>query len=126
MKMSSCFPVRLALSWRARMRGLLRTRAAPEALVLVPCHSIHTFGMRYSIHVAFIDECGIVIKSVLNVAPGRVLRCKGARAVVECASSQAQAWPSKGDSLQFELAKTSNRRGGSHENLPRMQSTVFR
>ena len=126
MRVSSCLPVRLALSWRARMRGLLRTRAAPEVLVLVPCRSIHTFGMTYSIHVAFIDDCGIVIKSVLNVAPGRVVRCKGARAVVECASNQTQIWPSQGDALQFELAKTGNRRGGFHENMPRMQSTMFR
>lgn len=52
------FPrVSVASTFAQRARGLLGTQPRPELLMIAPCHSIHTFGMRYPIHIAFFDEC---------------------------------------------------------------------
>jgi hypothetical protein len=43
-----------------------------EGLLLVPCGSIHTVGMRFSIDVAFLDRQGRVMKLCPQVKPGRL------------------------------------------------------
>ena len=49
----------LAASIFARARGLLDTTAnwgdGSRILVLIPCKSVHTIGMRYALDVAFAD-----------------------------------------------------------------------
>jgi uncharacterized membrane protein (UPF0127 family) len=66
----------LADRWWLRLRGLLGRRAlAPgEGLLLVPCKSVHTFGMRLVIDVAFLDPSGRVVAVYLHMSPGRVSR----------------------------------------------------
>lgn len=41
-----------------------------EGLLLTPCGSIHMFGMRFAIDVAFLDRQGRVLKCCHAVAPG--------------------------------------------------------
>ena len=54
------FPrVSIYSTFAQRARGLLGTQPRPELLMIAPCHSIHTFGMRYPIHIAFFDEMGM-------------------------------------------------------------------
>ncbi len=57
-----------------------------EALLLQPCTGIHTWFMRYSIDVLFLDKRGKVLRTVENLRPFRIagplLR---ARTVVEMA-----------------------------------------
>jgi uncharacterized protein len=48
----------------ARRKGLLRRDHLDGALVLRPCRWVHTFGMRFAIDVAYLDECGVVVKTI--------------------------------------------------------------
>jgi len=73
-----------ASSFISRWRGLhgLPRLCGNEALVIRPCKSIHTFGMKYSIDVAFMSTEGRVLK-LATLAPGAVAWCAGAQQVVE-------------------------------------------
>lgn len=69
-----------------RMRGLLGRDGLPEGEVyLFPrCASVHTFGMRFAIDIAFLDRAGRVTRLRENVPPWRiVLGGRGAAATVE-------------------------------------------
>lgn len=85
----------IATSIFARARGLLGTRAewgdGNRMLILVPCKSVHTIGMRYALDIAFVDRNGIVLRSERNVRPGRVLSCRQAAFVLE-RPHQDEAW----------------------------------
>lgn len=48
----------------ARRRGLLGRDHLDGALVLRPCRWVHTIGMRFAIDVAFLDDDGIVVKTM--------------------------------------------------------------
>ena len=52
-------------SWWRRARGLLGTRldSGARCVLLTPCASVHTFGMRYAIDVALVGESGEVLGS---------------------------------------------------------------
>jgi len=66
--------VRYANTFRTRLVGLLGRRALPpgEALVIVPCRSVHTFFMRFAIDVAFLDREWRVVHLVHNLCPFRL------------------------------------------------------
>lgn len=85
----------IATSIFARAHGLLGTRAewgdGNRMLILVPCKSVHTIGMRYALDIAFVDRNGIVLRSERNVRPGRVLSCRQAAFVLE-RPHQDEAW----------------------------------
>jgi uncharacterized membrane protein (UPF0127 family) len=76
-----------------RMKGLLgrRTLAPGEGLLIRPAPSIHTFFMRFPIDVVFLGADGRVLKVAHNVKPWRARSCRGARAVLELAASDAKA-----------------------------------
>jgi uncharacterized protein len=67
--------VATAASARERMRGLLGCEhlADDEALLLVPCRSVHTFGMSFPIDVLFIDRQWRVVAIHRRVPPARML-----------------------------------------------------
>ena len=65
-----------------RLRGLLGTDADAEPVALVGCSSVHTFGMRYPLDVAFVSREGVVLKTK-RVWPGHVVRCPHGSYVVE-------------------------------------------
>jgi len=66
--------VRVADRWWLRLRGLLHRPhlEAEEGLLLLDCPSIHTFGMRYPIDVAFLDSEGRVVRCLERLTPWRV------------------------------------------------------
>ena len=66
--------VEIADTWWRRARGLLaRPRLqAGQGMLLIDCASVHTAGMRYAIDVAFLDEDGLVVRTVAALAPWRV------------------------------------------------------
>jgi hypothetical protein len=71
---------------RERMRGLRgRGFLPPDHAMLFPrCRSVHTFGMRFSISVAFVDARWQVL-AVRLLPPGRLARPRlRARSVLEC------------------------------------------
>lgn len=77
----------IARGFFARLRGLLGTSTSwsdGDTVLMIPqCRSVHTFGMRYPLDIAFVDEHGIVMRSYRNVAPGRLLSCKNAAVALE-------------------------------------------
>ncbi len=81
--------VEIARGFFARGRGLLgRTGLSlGAALVIVPCGSVHTFGMRFAIDVLFLDarrSPAACVAVVRDLPPGRVgPMVRGARSVVE-------------------------------------------
>ena len=72
----------------SRALGLLGKRAlAPgQALWLEPCFAVHTFGMRFSIGIFFIDHSGVVVKTIARLKPNRFAVCWQAASVVETAA----------------------------------------
>ena len=79
---------------RTRLVGLLGTSdpATDEALVLVPCRSVHGIGLRVRIGAAFVDRCGVVLK-VIDPLPARGASCRGAYAVIEARSGVLRLAP---------------------------------
>ena len=76
-------PVAVTLLSRLLGLALLRPARAGEGLVIPRCRSVHTFGMRFPIHVVFCGA-GMVPVSVRGaVPPNRVLCEPRARAAVE-------------------------------------------
>ena len=65
----------VASSLWARAKGLLgRSVLEPgKALILERCRSVHTFGMRFSIDVVFVDRGWKVVAFKADVGPGRVV-----------------------------------------------------
>ena len=64
----------MATTWRERTRGWLgKAEAQPgEGILLVPASSVHSFGMRFAIDVAFLDRQNRVLKLCPALKPGRL------------------------------------------------------
>jgi uncharacterized membrane protein (UPF0127 family) len=58
---------------RARMRGLLGRDGIDGALLIRPGKSVHSFGMRFAIDVAFCDKNMVVLRTV-GLRPNRLTR----------------------------------------------------
>lgn len=88
----------------SRLRGLLgRAALAPEAhegLLLKPCGSVHTIGMRYPIDVVFLDAEGCVLQVRERLEPLRASACRGARQTLELFAGGAERLrPQQGERL---------------------------
>ena len=69
-----------------RLVGLLGRRSLPrgQGLLIRPCSSIHTLGMRFSIDALFLDGEGRVLRALQTLAPWRVpAPVRGAAMVLE-------------------------------------------
>jgi uncharacterized membrane protein (UPF0127 family) len=75
----------VATSRLSRLLGLalLPLRAACEGLLIPRCRSVHTFGMRFPLHVVFLDERRAPISVRGAVPPGRVVHDRRAASVLE-------------------------------------------
>ena len=75
----------------ARMRGLLGRKELPsgEGILLKPSGSVHTFFMRFSIDVVFLDRELRVVAIAPDVPPWRMRGARGAKAVVELRAGEA-------------------------------------
>ena len=63
--------IQMADRWLARLRGMV-ARPAPqrgEGLLLTPCSSVHMYGMRFALDVAFLDDGGTVIAMYPRLPP---------------------------------------------------------
>jgi len=90
--------------WK-RLTGLLGTNSLEEGtgIRISPCSSIHTFGMRYSIDVLFVDRHHRIIKIVANMPAGRVAMAAGSRYVIELPNGTAERTRCAiGDILQLQ------------------------
>ena len=92
-----------------RLRGLLGRPALirGEGLLITPCNSVHTFGMRYPLDLVFLDHGGTVVKCVTGLRPYCIAAARRARHTLELApGSIASAHILVGDVLQWASAPT--------------------
>jgi uncharacterized protein len=86
-----------APAWRAtaaheRRAGLLGTDPLPGALWIERCSSVHTFGMRYALDIAYLDHGGRVL-AITTMARGRLgLPRLSARSVLEAPAGVLSEW----------------------------------
>jgi uncharacterized membrane protein (UPF0127 family) len=89
-----CESVEMADNLVTRFRGLLGRRQLPptNALWLRPCNSIHTFFMKFSIDVLFLDKENRIIDIARNIPPYRVLSPRWrAASVIEMSAGSSKA-----------------------------------
>jgi uncharacterized membrane protein (UPF0127 family) len=90
-----------------RNKGLLgRTGIdVDDALIIAPCNAIHTFFMKFTIDVAFVNRQGTVVKACGRVRPWRLAIGFGALAAIELREGTLEkAGTVKGDRLLLEPA----------------------
>jgi uncharacterized protein len=77
--------VPVATSRRARLLGLaLLDRGCAGSGLLIPrCSSVHTFGMRFPLDLAFLDADGRAISTHHATGPRRIVSDRRAAAVLE-------------------------------------------
>jgi len=88
---------------RARSRGLLGRDGVDGALLLRPCRSVHTVGMRFPIDVAFCDDDLRVLR-VVTMRRHRLSRLVWrSRAVIETEAGAFARWGLRpGDQLEVK------------------------
>ena len=91
----------LATTLRLRLVGLLNKKvcAQGETLVIAPCKSIHTFGMREPLDIAFVDAYGFVLSVHNAVPPARLQKNTNAAIVLERRSRFSTPWYHPGQTL---------------------------
>ncbi len=90
-----------------RRKGLLgRNGLGPgEGMWIVPCESVHTFGMRFPIDLVYVDRKHRVRKVRSGVRPWRMSACLTAHSVIELpAGTVAATRTVPGDQLEFSSA----------------------
>jgi uncharacterized membrane protein (UPF0127 family) len=87
---------------QARRRGLLGRDSIEGALVLHNCRWVHTLGMRFAVDVAYLDEAGVVVKTV-HMRRHRVgVPVWRARSVVEAQEGAFGRWGLRvGDAVEL-------------------------
>ncbi len=85
-------PVELLTTRRERGRGLLGRDGVDGAVLLDPCRSVHTLGMRFAIDVAFCDADGVVLRCA-TLRPNRLgPTIWRARTVLEAEAGALERW----------------------------------
>ncbi|WP_345616907.1 DUF192 domain-containing protein [Streptomyces ziwulingensis] len=85
-------PLEIAASYRARTRGLLGRDSVDGAMLLTPAGSVHTFRMRMSVDVAYLDR-RLAVVAVRTMRPGRLgLPRLRSRHVLEAAAGAMAGW----------------------------------
>ncbi|MBX9695782.1 MAG: DUF192 domain-containing protein [Cyanobacteria bacterium] len=96
---------RMADSFFSRLKGLLGTKELKdgEALYLIPCRSIHMFGMNYAIDALFLDKTNTVVGVVHSIEPGKVSSVfKSAEGCLELPSGVLERTNTNiGDQIEF-------------------------
>lgn len=85
-------PLEIASTRKARRRGLLGRCGIQGAILLRPAGSIHTFGMKFPIDVAFCNRA-LRVADVRTLPPGRLTRPRLlATTVFETEAGLLDAW----------------------------------
>ena len=103
--LATCLEV--ADSGPKRSKGLLGRKglATGEGLWIVPCESVHTFFMQFSIDLVYLDRKNTVRKIRQSVPPWRLSACLTARSILELPSGTIRATRTeRGDTLEFSSA----------------------
>jgi uncharacterized protein len=93
----------LACDRRSRRRGLLGRDGIEGAMLLEPARSVHTFGMRFPLDVAWCDR-DLVVRKVSTVRRHRVtMPVRGAHTVIEAEAGSFERWGLRpGDQLEIK------------------------
>ncbi|MBW6504424.1 DUF192 domain-containing protein [bacterium] len=98
--------IRVAGTFFARLRGLLRTDGLElgEGLWIRPCNSIHTFGMRFEFDALFLGPDGKVVGRYERFRRNRISRVFwNARGVLELPAGTIERTGTEvGDEIRFE------------------------
>ena len=81
----------VADSFFKRLKGLMFTKELPDqnALHIVPCNEIHTFNMKYSIDVLYLNSNNTILAIDEEMKSGKIgKRVKNAISVVELPSGK--------------------------------------
>ena len=83
----------LAVNFMTRLIGLLGTKKLDKgkALVIRPCSSIHTIGMKYAIDVVFLDKQNKIVKIINDMPAGKFSLCSGSSYVIELPAGTIEA-----------------------------------
>jgi len=111
--MGAPFTFRLAASHFQRIRGLLDSKvcAQGEVLVLTACNSIHTFGMRGPLDVAFMDAEGRILAAHRAVPPNQLRTCRKAACTLERRARTDEAWFMPGETAGLTVGLSMVKRG---------------
>ena len=103
--------VHQAMAARQRRRGLagLSRLPAGRALHLRPCRSVHTFGMRFSLDLVWLDRDARVVRVDRAVAPRRQRTCLRAHSVVEIGAGNADLLLRSGYTGRVDFDRSSAR-----------------
>jgi uncharacterized protein len=96
--------VEVANSGPKRSKGLLGRKGLEpgEALWIVPCEAVHTFGMQFSLDLVYLDRQHRIKKIRRNVPPWRISGCLSAHSVIELpAGSVHESDAQPGDLVEF-------------------------
>lgn len=92
-------------SFFKRLKGLMFTKELPEqdALHIIPCNEIHTFFMKYSIDVLYLDKDKKIVHIDEEMEPGKIgKKIKNAISVVELPGGRIRlAGLTTGQSVEF-------------------------
>jgi uncharacterized membrane protein (UPF0127 family) len=97
----------VADSGARRSKGLLgRQGLNPgEGLWILPCESVHTFGMQFSIDLVYLDRKLRIRKIRNSMPPWRISVCLSAHSVIELpVGTIRETQTSAGDTLEFSTA----------------------
>lgn len=96
-----------ATDFFSRLKGLIGkpTLGDGEGLWMARCRAIHTFGMRFSIDVVFLNEEMEVKKAVKKVRPFTpIVGCISAKSVLELPEGAIERMKIQvGDKINFEI-----------------------
>jgi uncharacterized membrane protein (UPF0127 family) len=91
-----------------RNKGLLSRQGLDPGtgLWIVPCEGVHTFFMKFSIDLVYIDRNKRFRKTVSDVVPWRLSMCLPAHSVIELPVGVIESsGTEKGDQLEIEAVK---------------------
>jgi uncharacterized membrane protein (UPF0127 family) len=116
----------VAESAAKRNKGLLGRKglAAGEGLWIVPCESVHTFGMQFAIDLVYLDRKHRVRKVRSAVPPWRISICLSAHSILELPSGTILAsHTGKGDLLELSEIDRSEKPMSVNESRRTVQGT---
>ncbi|HEX9530125.1 MAG TPA: DUF192 domain-containing protein [Acidimicrobiales bacterium] len=95
--------VEVGETWGARLRGLLGRDELEGALLIRPARSVHTFGMRFPIDVAYCSR-QLVVVDCACMRPHRIGRPRPkAHCVIEARAGAFERWGlGPGDQLEIK------------------------
>lgn len=98
----------VASSSAERRTGLLKHQglSAGQGLWIVPCEAVHSFGMKFSIDLIYLDRRKRVKKTRSEMRPNRISLCLLADSVLELpVGTLAQTGTQAGDQLELQFVE---------------------